>query len=130
MEHCEYCDQVIDSDCERCESDDGSVFCGADCLLEYEDASRAGEADAIERGEIEPPRPIHSGARFDDFHELTARRDSVGCVNGADHQVKKGDRIGWSRKYRVACCASCWTNWSAENAEADAIEAGWIRSPW
>jgi hypothetical protein len=68
-----------------------------------------------------------TGPRFNDFHDLTARRDSVGCVNGDEHRIQAGESIGWSRKWRLACCAPCWSRWCAENAEADRIECrtGW-----
>ena len=57
--------------------------------------------------------------RFDDFSELASRFASVGCVNGAEHQIQVGEVIGWSRRHRVACCAACWARWTAENAAAD-----------
>jgi hypothetical protein len=68
--------------------------------------------------------------RYSDFYELVARRDSGGCVNGADHRIKAGDVIGWSRAHRLACCAECWSRWVAENREADAIEAGYVPCPF
>ena len=71
-------------------------------------------------------RDIGLKPRFDAFHGMEARRQSVGCVNGADHKIEAGDWIGWARKARVACCASCWADWSAENAEANRLE----RSPF
>ncbi len=61
--------------------------------------------------------------RFSDFHELTARRDSRGCVNSAEHEVRAGDSIGYSRRHRLTCCATCWRAWSAENAAAALDEA-------
>ena len=61
------------------------------------------------------------GARFSDFHGLTARMDSAACINGP-HAIKRGDQIGYSRRHG-AVCAACWSRWCAENAEADAYEA-------
>jgi hypothetical protein len=71
-----------------------------------------------------------TGPRFDDFRSMTARRDSTGCVNGANHEIKRGDYIGWSRRHRVACCADCWRRWEAENAEAEYLEANPGACPW
>ena len=72
-------------------------------------------------------KPTHrepSVARFYDFREMTSRRSSVGCVNGFDHAIDKGDVIGWSRKYHLACCEACWSDWTRENAQADLDEQG------
>lgn len=60
--------------------------------------------------------------RFDDFRAMDSRRASVGCVNGETHAIEKGDQIGWSSRYRVACCAPCWATWCGENAEAQLYE--------
>jgi len=61
--------------------------------------------------------------RFNDFWQMASKRASVGCVNGTDHPIRKGDVIGWSRKHRAACCASCWAKWTAENDAAEFDEA-------
>jgi len=71
-----------------------------------------------------------TGPRFNDFRGIQAQRDSTGCVNGADHTIRRGDWIGWSRRYRVACCAGCWRRWEAENREADYLEANPSACPW
>lgn len=60
--------------------------------------------------------------RFDNYREIISKFDSVGSCG---HEIKKGDRVGWSRKYGCEC-ASCWERWVAENREADAIEAGYL----
>lgn len=60
-----------------------------------------------------------SGARFDDFRSMEARKDSTGCVNGAEHVIRAGDWIGWARRFKVACCADCWARWTSENLEAE-----------
>ena len=62
--------------------------------------------------------------RYSDFHALDSSRDSVGCVNGKDHRITEGDLIGWSRKYRLACCQDCWNKWVCENDEAAMYESG------
>jgi len=62
--------------------------------------------------------------RFSDFREIVARRPSVGCVNGADHVIHAGDRIGWAARAKVTCCEPCWLLWTNENAEADMFERG------
>lgn len=72
--------------------------------------------------------------RFDHFREIVARFDSTGCINGADHEIRKGDRIGYARipfrlpprgRAGMACCAPCWQRWTAENAAASAAEASY-----
>ncbi len=68
--------------------------------------------------------PSRSSMRFDDFHDLEARRDSVGCINNDAHRINAGDLIGWSRRHRSACCADCWQRWSVENADAAMQESG------
>jgi hypothetical protein len=71
--------------------------------------------------------------RFDDFREITAKFDSkstdCGSATGG-HEIKKGEIIGYCRKNRNShtVCDTCWAKWCAENAEADAIEAGFIHN--
>lgn len=45
--------------------------------------------------------------RFSDFFGMTSKFNSRGCVNGDDHEIKRGDQIGWSRMHRVAVCEPC-----------------------
>lgn len=66
--------------------------------------------------------------RFDDYREITAKYDGTACNDA--HAVHKGDRIGYAPRFRKVVCAACWRRWQAENAEADAIEAGYMPSPW
>jgi len=65
-------------------------------------------------------------ARFNDFRDLSARFDSTGCINGADHKITKGDDIGYMPRTRrrpaQVCCSECWQSWSVENQEADMVE--------
>lgn len=67
------------------------------------------------------------GARFDDYREIEARFDSTGTCG---HKIKRGQRIGYAPRFRKTQCAACWARWVAENAEADAIEAGYAPCPW
>ena len=71
-------------------------------------------------------RQLRTADRFDNYREITARFDSTGKCG---HQIKKGDRIGWNKRHGCHC-ADCWSRWSAENREADAIEAGYMPSCW
>ena len=66
-------------------------------------------------------------ARFNDYREITARFDSTGACG---HPIRKGDRIGWARRTRETRCTACWDTWCAENAEADAIESGYMPTVW
>jgi len=61
--------------------------------------------------------------RFPYYRGILARCDSVGSCG---HDIRKGERIGWNPRVRKTQCAACWRVWVAENAEADAIEAGHI----
>jgi hypothetical protein len=65
--------------------------------------------------------------RFDNYCEIAARFDSTGACG---HAIHKGDVIGWNRRARKARCTDCWTRWVAENAEADAMEAGHVPTCW
>ncbi len=70
--------------------------------------------------------------RFNDYREFTSKYDSMATCG---HAIKKGDVIGWApRRGRwdksETVCAGCWARWRSENAEADAIEAGYMNSPW
>lgn len=70
--------------------------------------------------------------RFNDYREFISKYESTADCG---HAIKKGDVIGWSpRRGRwdksKTQCADCWSRWKAENAEADAIEAGYMNSPW
>jgi len=64
--------------------------------------------------------------RFDDYREIVARYASTGKCG---HAIAKGDVIGWHKR-GGAYCAACWAKWRAENAEADAIEAGYMPCVW
>jgi hypothetical protein len=64
--------------------------------------------------------------RFDNYRAITAKFDSTGACG---HPIKKGDPIGWHRNHGAQCPA-CWTRWSAENAEADALEQPHLNSCW
>ena len=55
-----------------------------------------------------------SSGRFDNYQTIKAKYASIGACG---HGIKVGNRIGYSRKYGCMC-ASCWTAWSQENAEA------------
>ncbi len=66
-------------------------------------------------------------ARFNDYREITARFDSTGTCG---HPIRKGDRIGWAMRFRETHCTACWDRWCAENAEADAIESGYMPTVW
>ena len=59
--------------------------------------------------------------RFDAYREIVARFNSEGSCG---HAIKRGDRIGWNPYAKKTQCAACWAHWSAENAEAEAIERG------
>jgi hypothetical protein len=71
-------------------------------------------------------RIISRQDRFDNYRDITARFDSTG---NCGHPIKKGDRIGYSKRHGCKC-ADCWSKWSAENAEADAMERGYLPSCW
>ena len=68
-------------------------------------------------------------ARFNEFRPLTARFASRGTCG---HDIARGDPIGYAPRYRYrkaqTCCTDCWQAWSAENAEAEILEAssGWV----
>jgi len=68
-------------------------------------------------------RQLSRANRFDNYRELTAKYP--GTCNQCKGKVKKGDRVGWNKRYGVVC-PTCWNKWVAENAEADAIEAGYM----
>lgn len=70
-------------------------------------------------------------ARFDDYREITARFSSIatGCGKGL-HRIEKGETIGYAGKRGGTICGDCWARWRAENAEADAIEAGHLPTCW
>jgi hypothetical protein len=55
-------------------------------------------------------------ARFDDYHEIEAKFDSVGKCG---HEIKKGDVIGYAPRTKEARCNSCWQRWVGENEAAD-----------
>jgi len=65
--------------------------------------------------------------RFDDHHELVAKRNGKATcgphISGAPHHVRVGDTIGWARRYKETSvvCASCWAKWKAEVEEEDRI---------
>jgi hypothetical protein len=59
--------------------------------------------------------------RFDNYREIDARFASTGTCG---HAISKGDRIGWHPSLKKTQCASCWSRWCAENAEADMLERG------
>ena len=73
-------------------------------------------------------RRNYGAPRFYDYREITARFDSMGC--DGTHPIRKGDRIGYVRRFRKTVCAACWTRWVEENREADALEAGYVSCPW
>ncbi|MCH8851588.1 MAG: hypothetical protein IID41_02935 [Planctomycetes bacterium] len=64
-----------------------------------------------------------SADRFDNYREIDARFASTGSCG---HPIAKGDRIGWHRALKKTQCATCWARWVAENAEADAMERGYL----
>jgi hypothetical protein len=71
-------------------------------------------------------RRLRTADRFDNYREITAKFDSTGKCG---HPIKKGDRIGYNRNHGCHC-SSCWSKWSAENREADAIESGYLPNVW
>jgi hypothetical protein len=71
-------------------------------------------------------RQLSKADRFDNYREIKAKFDSTGACG---HAIKKGDRIGWNKKFGCRC-SNCWSKWVAENQEADAIEQGYMNSPW
>lgn len=71
-------------------------------------------------------RQLAAANRFDNYREITAKFNSTGACG---HQIKKGDRIGWNKRFGCQC-SDCWSRWVAENREADAIEAGYMNSCW
>ena len=75
-----------------------------------------------------------TGTRFDDYREITAKFDTPAALAACGHDIKKGEIIGYaSGRYGsrgLVQCAACWARWVAENREADAIEAGYMNSPW
>lgn len=62
-----------------------------------------------------------NGPRFYHFRTIVAKRDSAPGEVDCGHPVKKGDEIGYSRKYGIRC-NGCWSKWVAENEEADRLE--------
>ena len=64
--------------------------------------------------------------RFDYYRGIEARFASTGSCG---HPIAKGDRIGFNPSVRdekgqkKTQCASCWAKWTAENEEADRLEA-------
>ncbi len=62
---------------------------------------------------------MRTSARFRDFVEIAARFNSTGKCG---HEIKRGDAIGYSHRFRHAVCTKCWTRWTAENAEAALLE--------
>ena len=68
--------------------------------------------------------------RFNSYRGISAKFDSIATCG---HPVKAGDAIGFAPSRRRGAksetqCADCWAKWQAENAEADAIEAGYMPS--
>jgi hypothetical protein len=61
--------------------------------------------------------------RFANYREIRARHASTGACG---HAIHKGELIGWNPRVSKAQCAACWARWAAENAEADAIERGYM----
>jgi hypothetical protein len=61
--------------------------------------------------------------RFDNYREIDARFASTGTCG---HAISKGDRIGWHPTIKKTQCTACWSRWVAENAEADALERGYM----
>ena len=67
--------------------------------------------------------------RFDYYRAIVAGFNSTGSCG---HAIKKGELIGYNpsirdeRGQKKTQCASCWAKWVSENAEADAIEAGYL----
>ncbi len=70
--------------------------------------------------------PNRNSNRFQNYREITAKFDSVGKCG---HAIKKGDVIGYHRQHGTQC-PDCWQRWKAENAEADAIESGYMPCCW
>lgn len=64
--------------------------------------------------------------RFDNYIEMLSKFASKGKCG---HEIKKGVVIGYNSTHG-AVCTDCWIKWKAENREAEAIEAGYINSPW
>ncbi len=64
-----------------------------------------------------------SADRFPNYREIEARFASTGACG---HTIAKGDRIGWHPGLKKAQCAACWDRWCAENAEAQALERGYM----
>lgn len=62
--------------------------------------------------------------RFNDCREITAKFNSTGTCG---HAITAGDRIGYGRKHGQTNthCQACWSKWTAENREAEAIESGY-----
>jgi len=60
------------------------------------------------------------GNYYSNYRSITAKFNSRGKCG---HDIRKGDTIGWNRKYG-AQCSGCWRKWQAENAEADLMESG------
>ena len=62
--------------------------------------------------------------RFDNYRELISKFNSTGACG---HPIAKGDTIGWTRRFGAQCQA-CWLKWKSENAEAQAVESGYMPS--
>ncbi len=60
---------------------------------------------------------------FYNYAEISARFASTGTCG---HAIAKGDVIGWYPSLKKTQCASCWQHWVAENAEAKAMERGYM----
>lgn len=67
-------------------------------------------------------RSNRNADRFENYRELSSNRDDTGKCG---HPIKKGEVIGWHPRHG-AQCAGCWERWKAENAEAQAIEDGYL----
>lgn len=70
-------------------------------------------------------RQLTTANRFDNYREITAKFNTPAEKTQCGHPIRKGDLIGWSKRHGVFCQA-CWEKWSAENKEAEAIEAGFM----
>ncbi len=71
-------------------------------------------------------RQLSTANRFDNYREIRAKFDSTGACG---HSIKKGDVIGWNKRYGCRC-SNCWSKWVAENHEADMVEQGYMPSCW
>lgn len=62
-------------------------------------------------------------ARFNQYRSIRAKFASKATCG---HAVAKGDVIGWSPRSGETSCKDCWQRWQAENAEAEALESGYM----